>query len=264
MRLYRGNEPQVAPVEKTDAQLAREAGQGDARAFGVLVERYRAALVGYMAGLLCAREEVAQEAFLRAWQETPALQDPSTFGGWLYRIARNLATSRARRPRPVTLTADPPARETSALNRTDTAAGSRHCLKLRNYNEFGLFVVFALILPRALRCQVFWRKCHYDVEGRRKPGHPPPHLRRTDFMKTASVWIKCCLPAVLLLLGISPCSADFRNTVRGNPQQGGRRIDIVSLCRGRRPHDDATRSGHRHERSDGACRAASNGQEWSG
>jgi RNA polymerase sigma-70 factor (ECF subfamily) len=93
-------------VEKTDAQLARDAGQGDAAAFGVLVERYRAMLVGYVAGLLGTREdaeELAQETFLRAWQQAPLLRDPAAVSGWLRRIAHNLAMTRLRSPRPVPL-----------------------------------------------------------------------------------------------------------------------------------------------------------------
>jgi RNA polymerase sigma-70 factor, ECF subfamily len=100
-------------VELTDAQLAREAGQGNAKAFGVLVERYRAGVVGYVAGLLGTREdaeELAQETFLRAWRQARTLRDPATVSGWLYRIAHNLAVSHARRPRTVPLADDPPDR----------------------------------------------------------------------------------------------------------------------------------------------------------
>jgi RNA polymerase sigma-70 factor (ECF subfamily) len=103
-------------VDATDAQLAREAGQGNASAFGVLVERYRAGVVGYIAGLLGARddaEELAQETFLRAWREARTLRDPATVSGWLYRIARNLALSHVRRARTVPLVEDPPERPTA-------------------------------------------------------------------------------------------------------------------------------------------------------
>ncbi len=100
-------------MEATDAQLAREAGRGSAKAFGVLVERHRAGVVGYVAGLLGTRddaEEIAQETFLRAWQQARTLKDPATVGTWLYRIAHNLAMSGVRRPRTVPLVDDPPER----------------------------------------------------------------------------------------------------------------------------------------------------------
>jgi RNA polymerase sigma-70 factor, ECF subfamily len=104
-------EQRVELVEKTDIQLAADAGRGDANAFGILVQRYCAGLIGYLAGLLNTREdaeELAQETFLRAWREVPKLNDPASFGGWLYRIAHNLAMSHARKPRPVPLADDPP------------------------------------------------------------------------------------------------------------------------------------------------------------
>jgi RNA polymerase sigma-70 factor, ECF subfamily len=100
-------------VEQTDAQLACEAGQGNSHAFGALVERYRAGLVGYIAGLLGTREdaeELAQETFLRAWQQARTLRDPATVSGWLHKIAHNLAMTHARRPRTVPLIDDPPER----------------------------------------------------------------------------------------------------------------------------------------------------------
>jgi RNA polymerase sigma-70 factor, ECF subfamily len=97
-------------VEKTDSQLAADACRGDANAFGILVQRYRAGLIGYVAGLLRTREdaeELAQEAFLRAWREAPRLNNPATFGGWLYRIAHNLAMSHVRKPQTAPLADDP-------------------------------------------------------------------------------------------------------------------------------------------------------------
>ena len=112
-------------MEKTDAQLAREAGQGDSDAFGVLVERHCAALIGYGVVLLGAREDaedLAQETFLRAWQEAPSLRNPAAIGAWLHRIAHNLAVSRGRRLRPAPLIGDPPGREPSGCGEERRAA----------------------------------------------------------------------------------------------------------------------------------------------
>jgi len=112
-------------VESTDAQLAQDAGRGDANAFGVLVERYRCALVGYLAGLLGTRddaEELAQETFLRAWREAPGLRDPAVVGAWLHRIARNLAMSHMRRARPVPLVVEPPGPEPAVGDEDRTVA----------------------------------------------------------------------------------------------------------------------------------------------
>lgn len=104
-------------MQATDAQLAGSAQQGDAAAFGRLVERYRAPLIGYLIGLLRAREEaeeLAQETFLKAWQKLDTLENLGAVGGWLHRIAYHLAMSRARRPRLVPLADDPPQPEPDA------------------------------------------------------------------------------------------------------------------------------------------------------
>jgi RNA polymerase sigma-70 factor (ECF subfamily) len=112
-------------VDQTDAQLAQEAGQGNPHAFGILVERYRAGVVGYITGLLGAREdaeELAQETFLKAWQQARTLQNPATFSGWLYRIAHNLAMTQTRKRRPVPLLGDPPERVAADSDEDRSAA----------------------------------------------------------------------------------------------------------------------------------------------
>jgi RNA polymerase sigma-70 factor (ECF subfamily) len=98
-------------VEPSDEQLARRSIAGDSEAFGVLVLRLRAPLIGYVTGLLQTREdaeEVAQDAFLTAWQKIDGLRHPDRIAGWIFRIARNLATKRAARTRPLPLDAEPP------------------------------------------------------------------------------------------------------------------------------------------------------------
>jgi RNA polymerase sigma-70 factor (ECF subfamily) len=101
-------------VERTDEQLARASIAGDAKAFGILAERLRAPLTGYLGGLLRTRgdevEELAQETFCIAWQKIAGLRDPARLGSWVFRIARNLAAKRARVLRPVPLADDPPAK----------------------------------------------------------------------------------------------------------------------------------------------------------
>ncbi len=99
-------------MERTDEQLAQSSIEGDTRAFGILVRRLREPLIGHMVGLLGTRddaEELAQDAFLTAWQKLSGLREPAHFAGWVYRIARNLATKRAKALRTVPLVEDPPA-----------------------------------------------------------------------------------------------------------------------------------------------------------
>ncbi len=86
--------------------------RGDSQAFGILVQRLRGPLCGYVGGLLRRHgddvEEIAQETLLIAWQKIPTLKDPERFSGWLFRIARNLASKSAGVPRPGPLVVDPP------------------------------------------------------------------------------------------------------------------------------------------------------------
>ncbi len=99
-------------VTLTDREVACRAGGGDVAAFVQFVERYRAPLISYVYGLTGQRddaEELAQEAFCRVWEKLPTLRQPERLVSWLYRIAHNLAVSEGRRPRPVTLPAEPAA-----------------------------------------------------------------------------------------------------------------------------------------------------------
>src|SRR4029077_7968900 len=93
-------------VSLTDGQIASRARAGDVAAFVQLVERYRAPLIAYVYGLTGVRddaEELAQEAFCRAWERLPALRRRDRLVSWLYSIAHNLAVSASRRPRTVAL-----------------------------------------------------------------------------------------------------------------------------------------------------------------
>jgi len=99
-------------VTLTDREIACRAGEGDVPAFVQFVGRYRAPLISYVYGLTGQRddaEEMAQEAFCRAWEKLPTLRQPQRLVSFLYRIAHNLAVSEGRRPRPVTLPAEPAA-----------------------------------------------------------------------------------------------------------------------------------------------------------
>ena len=77
-----------------DTPLVERARAGDARAFEMLVVRYRRRierLIGRMTrdeGLI---QDLAQETFLRAWRALPQFRGESAFYTWLYRIAVNTA-----------------------------------------------------------------------------------------------------------------------------------------------------------------------------
>ena len=98
-------------MQRNDEQLVLAAKGGDTRAFGILVDRLRAGLIGYMTGLLGDRheaEELAQEACILAWQKLDSVREPAKVGAWIHRIARNLATKQSGQRQPLSLDYDPP------------------------------------------------------------------------------------------------------------------------------------------------------------
>ena len=73
----------------SDAQLVHQARTGDREAFDQLVLRYQTQALRLSYSLVGDRseaEDLAQEAFLRAWQNLHVLSDPDKFSGWLRRI----------------------------------------------------------------------------------------------------------------------------------------------------------------------------------
>lgn len=94
------------PTDDGDAALVRAARDGDMRAFEALYRRHVSRVQGVIARLVGGHggraEDLAQEAFVRAWQALPAYRFESAFGTWLYRLAVNTALMelRSRRSRP--------------------------------------------------------------------------------------------------------------------------------------------------------------------
>lgn len=104
-----------------DALLAGVA-VGDQDAMTAFTRRYQARVFGLartIVGDSATAEEVAQEAFVRAWRHAPAYDSRrASVATWLLTITRNLAIDaiRARRPQPV----DP-----EILRRLDVAASGQ-------------------------------------------------------------------------------------------------------------------------------------------
>jgi RNA polymerase sigma-70 factor (ECF subfamily) len=89
----------------TDNQLVERVLQNDSRAFTLLVLRYQHKVLGLISRFVKdphEAEDVAQEAFLKAYRALPSFRGESAFYTWLYRIAVNTAknylVSRGRRP----------------------------------------------------------------------------------------------------------------------------------------------------------------------
>lgn len=77
----------------TDQELARSARDGDKAAFGDLVERYQSSVFNVCYRLLGERreaEDLAQEAFIRAYQRFHLFDPQRPFGPWIRRVAANL------------------------------------------------------------------------------------------------------------------------------------------------------------------------------
>jgi RNA polymerase sigma-70 factor (ECF subfamily) len=91
--------------DDTDRQLVERVQAGDRSAFNLLVLKYQhrvLKLVGRFVSDAAEAEDVAQEAFLKAYRALASFRGDSAFYTWLYRIAINTAknalVSSRRRP----------------------------------------------------------------------------------------------------------------------------------------------------------------------
>ena len=87
----------TGPLEVSDLDLVRMAQAGDTEAFGELVERnrravFRAALAAV--GSPTEADDVAQEAFVTAWQKLDGFRGESQFRTWLLSITWRKAIDR--------------------------------------------------------------------------------------------------------------------------------------------------------------------------
>jgi RNA polymerase sigma factor (sigma-70 family) len=91
--------------ERSDTDLVLATRAGDAGAFGILFDRWFDRVWDVAWHVVRDREvaaEVAQDAFLAAWQGIDDLREPAAFGGWLLRTSRNRALNRLERERRTT------------------------------------------------------------------------------------------------------------------------------------------------------------------
>ena len=81
-------------AKRSDAALVKRVQAGDKRAFDLLVLKYQSKIVNLVMRYLRDPDEandVAQEAFLKAYRALPKFRGDSAFYTWLYRIAVNTA-----------------------------------------------------------------------------------------------------------------------------------------------------------------------------
>ncbi len=95
----------VMTAAATDQQLVERVQKGDTRAFDLLVLKYQHkifSLIGRYVRDADEVQDVAQEAFIKAYRALPNFRGDSAFYTWLYRIAintsKNYLVSRSRRP----------------------------------------------------------------------------------------------------------------------------------------------------------------------
>ena len=96
----------LCSVETSDLALVERVQKGDRSAFDVLVLRYQHKVLKLIMRYVrdaTEAEDVAQEAFVKAYRALPGFRGDSAFYTWLYRIAINTAKNSlvARKRRPV-------------------------------------------------------------------------------------------------------------------------------------------------------------------
>jgi RNA polymerase sigma-70 factor (ECF subfamily) len=83
----------------SDEILAKAAKEGDTRAFEELFERYKKPVLNFIYRLIGNKEtaeEVAQEVFMKAYDNLKIYDPDRKFSTWFYTIARNLAKNSLR------------------------------------------------------------------------------------------------------------------------------------------------------------------------
>ena len=133
--------------ETTDQKLVDQVMAGNKNAFNLLVMRYQhrvAALIARFVQDPQEVEDVAQEAFMKAYRALPLFRGDSAFYTWLYRIAVNTAknylVSRSRRPPAQDLEIDEvePTETGSVLHDIESPEGSLSTSELKAATEAAL------------------------------------------------------------------------------------------------------------------------------
>ena len=84
----------ATPKEYTDAELVKKVKSGDRAAFDLLVLKYQNKIIHLVSRYVKdshAAQDVAQEAFIKAYRGLARFRGESAFYTWLYRIAINTA-----------------------------------------------------------------------------------------------------------------------------------------------------------------------------
>jgi RNA polymerase sigma factor (sigma-70 family) len=91
----------VAPDNEEDLELSRRAAAGDSAAFAMLVGKYERPLRSFLARMgTDDADDIAQEAFLRAWRFAGGYDGRARYSTWLTRIAWRCRVDALRKHRP--------------------------------------------------------------------------------------------------------------------------------------------------------------------
>jgi RNA polymerase sigma-70 factor (ECF subfamily) len=89
-----------AQVEPSDREVVEHCQRGELHAYEILVNRYRQKVYALAYSMVRNEQdatEIAQEAFVRAWQAIGGFKKNASFYTWLYRITTNLCIDFVRR-----------------------------------------------------------------------------------------------------------------------------------------------------------------------
>jgi RNA polymerase sigma-70 factor (ECF subfamily) len=96
-------------VDSSDRVLAELSRSGDPAAFGELVRRYQSSVYNVCYRLLGERraaQDLAQEAFIRAYERLRTYDVERPFGPWMRRVAANLCLNQLARSSPPSVSLD--------------------------------------------------------------------------------------------------------------------------------------------------------------
>lgn len=138
------------PLDITDEEIVRRT-LSDKEAFALLIERYEAKLLRYLerlgVGVLEDREDILQNAFIKAYTNLNSFDPTLAFSSWMYRIAHNETMSffRRKHARPQVILSEEGESLLTELRDEDSDASALSELRLSR-EEFTK--AFALISPQ--------------------------------------------------------------------------------------------------------------------
>ncbi|MGZ8362820.1 MAG: RNA polymerase sigma factor, partial [Caulobacteraceae bacterium] len=101
---------QRATASLQDVELAAVAAAGDRKAFGELVKRHGSGVRGLLRRMgadAATADDLAQDAFLAAFEAIADFRGEGSFGGWVKRIAARLYIKRWRKQGRLSIMAEP-------------------------------------------------------------------------------------------------------------------------------------------------------------